>query len=57
MRYCLWNAGWGNLPDGGEARVTFDGSIIADTAVEKLWDIDEVSAGFMWPWEYCCKCI
>ena len=43
------------LPDEGEVRVTFDDSIIADTAAEKKQDMDEVAVGLMQPWEYRAK--
>ncbi|WP_270573715.1 hypothetical protein [Candidatus Collinsella stercoripullorum] len=43
------------LPYEGQARVTFDDSIIADTAAEKRQDMDEVAAGLMEAWEYRCK--
>lgn len=40
------------LPDEGEVRVTFDDSIISDTASDKRQDMVEVAAGFMRTWEY-----
>lgn len=43
------------LPNEGEVRVTFDDSIIADTAAEKRQDMEEVAAGLMEPWEYRAK--
>ena len=43
------------LPDEGEVRVTFDDSIISDTASDKRQDMDEVAAGLMQPWEYRAK--
>lgn len=43
------------LPDEGGIRVTFDDSIISDTASDKRQDMDEVAAGLMRPWEYRCK--
>ena len=43
------------LPDEGGVRVTFDDSIISDTASDKRQDMDEVAAGLMQPWEYRCK--
>ena len=43
------------LPDEGEVRVTFDDSIISDTASDKRQDMAEVAAGLMRPWEYRCK--
>lgn len=35
------------LPDEGLVRVTFDDSIITDTAAEKRQDMDEVAAGLL----------
>ena len=43
------------LPDKGLVRVTFDDSIISDTASDKRQDMDEVAAGLMQPWEYRAK--
>ena len=43
------------LPDEGGIRVTFDDSIISDTASDKRQDMDEVAAGLMQPWEYRAK--
>ena len=43
------------LPDEGEVRVTFDDSIITDTAAEKEQDMAEVSGGLMAAWEFRCK--
>ena len=43
------------LPDEGQVRVSFDDSIIVDTAAEKRQDMGEVAAGLMQPWEYRCK--
>ena len=40
------------LPDEGQVRVSFDDSIVADTAAEKKQDMAEVAAGLMRPWEY-----
>lgn len=34
-----------NLPEESSVRVTFDDSIISDTAAEKKQDMDEVAAG------------
>lgn len=44
-----------DLPEEGSVRVTFDDSIISDTAAEKKRDMDEVVARLMLPWEYRCK--
>lgn len=43
------------LPDEGLVRVTFDDSIIADTAGEKRQDMDEMAASLLEPWEYRVK--
>lgn len=43
------------LPPEGEVRVSFDDSIITDTAAEKSQDMAEVSAGLMAAWEYRMK--
>ena len=43
------------LPDEGGIRVTFDDSIISDTASDKRQDMDEVAAGLMQAWEYRAK--
>ena len=43
------------LPDEGEVRVTFDDSIITDTAADKAQDMAEVAAGLMHDWEYRVK--
>lgn len=40
------------LPPEGDMSVTFDDSIITDTAAEKAQDMAEVAAGLMQPWEY-----
>ena len=40
------------LPNEGDVRVTFDDSIITDTAAEKQQDMAEVAAGLMMPAEY-----
>lgn len=44
-----------NLPDEGDVRVSFDDSIITDTAAEKQQDMAEVAAGLMLPDEYRAK--
>lgn len=44
-----------SLPDEGRVRVTFDDSIITDTATEKQQDMAEVAGGLMEAWEYRCK--
>ncbi|MDN0056481.1 phage portal protein [Collinsella ihumii] len=41
-----------SLPDEGDVRVSFDDSIITDTAAEKRQDTAEVAAGLMLPNEY-----
>ena len=43
------------VPDEGEVRVTFDDSIITDTAADKAQDMAEVAAGLMADWEYRVK--
>lgn len=43
------------LPEEGEARVTFDDSIITDTGAEKQQDMAEVATGLMEAWEYRVK--
>lgn len=43
------------LPDEGGVRVSFDDSIISDTAAEKKQDMAEVAAGLMRAWEYRTK--
>ena len=43
-----------SLPDEGEVRVTFDDSIVTDTAAEKAQDMREVGVT-MHPWEYRAK--
>ena len=44
-----------NLPDEGDVRVSFDDSIITDTAAEKQQDMAEVAAGLMTTAEYRAK--
>ena len=44
-----------SLPDEGDVRVSFDDSIITDTAAEKQQDMAEVAAGLMKPEEYRSK--
>lgn len=44
-----------DIPDEGLVHVSFDDSIITDTAADKAQDMAEVSAGLMGPWEYRCK--
>ena len=39
-------------PDEGDARMSFDDSIVQDTEAEKKQDMAEVAAGLMLPWEY-----
>lgn len=43
------------LPDEGDVRVSFDDSIITDTAAKKQQDMAEVAAGLMTPDEYRAK--
>lgn len=45
----------GDLPDEGDVRMLFDGSIVQDTVAEKRQDMDEVAAGLMEAWEYRAK--
>ena len=40
------------VPDEGDARMSFDDSIVQDTEAEKKQDMAEVAAGLMLPWEY-----
>lgn len=42
------------LPDEGEIRVSFDDSIISDTAAEKTQDLAELGLTLA-PWEYRVK--
>lgn len=44
-----------SIADEGEINVTFDDSIITDTAAEKAQDMAEVAAGLMGRWEYRAK--
>ena len=40
------------LPDEGDVSVTFDDSIIQDTASEKAQDLKEIASGVKGVWEY-----
>lgn len=43
------------VPDEGEITVTFDDSIIDDTATRRKRDLEDIAAGLMQPWEYRVK--
>jgi A118 family predicted phage portal protein len=43
------------VPDPGEITVTFDDSIIDDTATRRKRDLEDIAAGLMMPWEYRVK--
>ncbi len=51
---CARNLGE-SLPEPGDVRVSFDDSIISDTAAEKAQDMAEVASGLMESWEYRVK--